>query len=84
MYGHIQTWEQSGQSQKAYIAANGLSKSVFGYWLRRYRQEKHGGFVEVEAAGIRSSIFARIQTAGGTELVLYETVSAAWLRELLW
>jgi hypothetical protein len=89
MYSHIRAWEHSGQSQKAFIAANGLSKSVFGYWLRRYRQEGQGGFVEVVSVPTtvtadQGGVFARIQTTQGTELVLYEAVSAAWLRELLW
>ncbi len=89
MYSHIRAWEHSGQSQKAFITANGLSKSVFGYWLRRYRQEGQGGFVEVvsEPAAVKADqvgVFARIQTAQGSELVLYEAVSASYLRELLW
>jgi transposase-like protein len=90
MYAHICAWEASGQTQKSYITAHGLSKSVFGYWLRRYRQEKQGGFVEVsvgaESAPARSSegMFACLRTSQGAELVLYEAVSAAYLRELLW
>jgi len=47
MYAHIRAWEASGQTQQAYVLAQGLPKSVFRYWLRRYRQEKQGGFVEV-------------------------------------
>ncbi|MBK8555220.1 MAG: hypothetical protein IPL65_05355 [Lewinellaceae bacterium] len=87
MYAHIRLWEDSGQSQKAFIAANGLSKSVFGYWLRRYRQEGQSGFVEVVSAPVKADqggVFARIQTTQDSELVLYESVSAAFLRELLW
>ena len=90
MYAHIRAWEASGQTQQAYVLAHGLSKSVFGYWLRRYRQEKQGGFVEVsvgaESAPARSSegMFACLRTSQGAELVLYEAVSAAYLRELLW
>jgi hypothetical protein len=88
MYQHVTAWEHSGQSQKEYIAANGLSKSVFGYWLRKYRQEFKGGFVEV-SSGLPAlkvdhrGVFARVQTASGEELILCEAVSAAYLRQLL-
>ena len=90
MYAHIRAWEASGQTQQAYVLAQGLPKSVFRYWLRRYRQEKQGGFVEVspvaESVPVRgpSEVFARLRTSQGAELVLYEAVSAAYLRELLW
>ena len=90
MYAHIRAREASGQTQRAYVLAQGLSKSVFGYWLRCYRQEKQGGFVEVsvgaESAPVCGSgeAFARLRTTQGDELTLYESVSAAYLRELLW
>ena len=86
MYAHIRAWE----AQQAYVLAQGLPKSVFRYWLRRYRQEKQRGFVEVspvaDSAPVRgpSEVFARLRTSQGAELVLYEAVSAAYLRELLW
>lgn len=91
MYAHIRAWESGGQPQRAYTSAHGLPKSVFTYWLRRYRQENQPRFVEVSAAGVGSEppraagdVFARLQTPQGAELVLYEAVSAAYLRELLW
>lgn len=90
MYGHISAWESSGESQQAYMAAHGLSKSVFGYWLRKYRQEqryKSGCFVAVtasaETAVSMPDGFVRLRIADGTELIIQEAVSAAYLRELL-
>ena len=32
---HIQSWEQSGLSQKAYCRAQSLGLSTFGYWRRK-------------------------------------------------
>lgn len=89
MYAHISAWELSGQRQREYMAEQGLSKSVFGYWLRKYRQDQainSGGFVAVTAAdslarGVDG--FARLRLAGGEELIINEAVSAAYLRELL-
>lgn len=90
MYGHISAWESSGESQQAYMAAHGLSKSVFGYWLRKYRldqQYKSGAFVAVgasaETAVSMPGGFARLRLCDGTELIIHEAVSAAYLRELL-
>lgn len=51
MYGVIAGWEQSGQSQRTYCAAQGLSMAVFQYWLRHWRESQEergvGEFVEV-------------------------------------
>ena len=89
MYGHIASWETSGELQRDYMLRHGLSKSVFGYWLRKYRQEQQisgGGFVSVRAVdsvGAGGDGFARLRLQGGEELILNEAVSAAYLRELL-
>ncbi len=52
MYGVIEGWQQSGQSQQAYCATQGLSMAVFQYWLRHWRDSQHEGssgqFVEVQ------------------------------------
>lgn len=32
---HIQSWEQSGLSQKTYCRAQSLALSTFGYWRRK-------------------------------------------------
>lgn len=89
MYAHIAAWEKSGRPQREYIDEQGISKSVFGYWLRKYRQEqqlKSGSFVAVTApvgALPRAVGFASFRLSNGSELILHEAVSAAYLRELL-
>ncbi len=89
MYAHISAWESSGQPQREYMAEQGLSKSIFGYWLRKYRQSQQlssGGFVAVttgDAFAHGCEGFARLRLRGGEELILNEAVSAAYLRELL-
>ena len=45
MYGVVAGWSQSGQSQQAYCAAQGLSMAVFQYWLRHWRESQDEGFV---------------------------------------
>lgn len=92
MYGHFSAWEKSGQSQRAFMAAQGLSKSVFGYWWRKYREQRveasGGGFVTVAASVAEGpvapeQVFARIQAGSERELILCQAVSSAYLRELL-
>ena len=52
MYGVIERWHESGQSQQTYCSTHGLSVAVFQYWLRQWRacqQEAGvGQFVEVK------------------------------------
>lgn len=35
---HIQSWERSGQSQKAYCEANNLKPHQFWYWRRQFNE----------------------------------------------
>lgn len=89
MYGHISKWESSGQLQRDYVLEHGLSKSVFGYWLRKYRQDQqnnNSSFVAVTVPAQEAPApvgFARLRLSNGTELILQEAVSAAYLRDLL-
>ena len=89
MYSHIASWESSGELQREYMLRHGLSKSVFGYWLRKYRQDqqnKNGSFVAVRAPEQELPVamgFARLRLTNGSELIMQEAVSAAYLKELL-
>jgi transposase len=40
MYLAVELWEGSGLSQAMYSKQAGLSRSVFKYWLKKYRGEK--------------------------------------------
>jgi len=40
MYHAIEKWQQSGLSQYQFCKREALSKSTFGYWLKKYKQEK--------------------------------------------
>jgi len=37
---HIQSWQQSGQSQKEYCQENNLAYHVFIYWLTKLRRQQ--------------------------------------------
>jgi hypothetical protein len=52
MYAHIRDCATSGESQKSYCRARGISQANFYYWKKRYRQEYGGGddFVTITSA----------------------------------
>jgi len=46
MFPIIEAWQESGLSKKSFCEEQGIIKSVFFYWCRRYREENEpGGFV---------------------------------------
>ena len=57
--GHIERWQQSGQSQQAYCREHDLSYSRFHYWRHKLRQDEQRdvqrtrptGFVPVKQTG---------------------------------
>ena len=98
MYPLIRAWEMSGQSQETFSKSQGLSPSVFGYWLRKYRADglASAGFLAVGveqeegSSGLESNsaidcgeVFARLRFADGRELIICQAVSSAYLRSIL-
>lgn len=56
MYALIRKWEASGQTQKSILDKEGISKSTFGYWRKKYLKEKaqpksKEKFIPVKIAG---------------------------------
>jgi hypothetical protein len=55
MFGHIEAWKSSSQSQKDYCNQAGLAYTTFQYWAKKYREESSEteimdmpGFIPVE------------------------------------
>jgi transposase-like protein len=46
MWAHIEQYQQSGLTQYRFCQQTGLSKSTFGYWLKKYRKEQHNTSVK--------------------------------------
>jgi transposase-like protein len=42
MFALIRKWEASGVSQEKYFKDNGIAKSTFGFWRKKYLQEQKG------------------------------------------
>ena len=50
MFPLVEAYLERNQTKKAFCAARGISESVLGYWLTRYRRERMpdaGAFVEI-------------------------------------
>ena len=41
MFAMIQSWQQSGLTQKAYCQEHAVSYHIFHYWYKRYRVSHH-------------------------------------------
>jgi hypothetical protein len=63
MYHAIELWQESGLSQKVFCSREKLSLPAFGYWLRKYRDQKEastqenlsGSFIPVEVPGVKTA-----------------------------
>jgi hypothetical protein len=49
MFAKVSEWKQSGKSVREFAASAGLTKSTFGYWVRKKREmsKKKASFVEL-------------------------------------
>lgn len=55
MFPIVEAWQDSSISKKAFCEEQGLVKSVFFYWCKRYREENdQGGFVPLTVGASRS------------------------------
>jgi hypothetical protein len=85
MYGVVSGWSQSGQSQQAYCATQGLSMAVFQYWLRHWRESQDEGvvgeFVEVRPQTSVQGLI--VEYPNGIKVHLPKDYSEPQLRVLL-
>jgi len=49
MFELVEQWQQGGQSQKQFSLEQGIKLASFGYWVKKYRQQKASetGFANV-------------------------------------
>ena len=90
---HIESWRESGQTQAAYCAEQGLSVNSLAYWLRRSRQEGLEppepltlvAVRPVEESRSASGAISALSLHGGAgwRLDFGALPPAAWLAELL-
>jgi hypothetical protein len=98
MYGLMAAYEKSGKKQREFCREQGIKKSTFGYWLRKYRacpaeagskETDALGFVEIEvntpkkSLGDTGGVIIEIQYPQGHLVRFHELVPAAYLRSIV-
>lgn len=88
MFPLVERWQSSGQTQRAFCGAHGISVSVLSYWLRRYRDhhtglsDEPGGFVPVHVA-TPGSFAVEVALPSGAVLRFGQVVPVGYLKALL-
>jgi hypothetical protein len=87
MYPVIEAWQDSGLTGQAFCDHNGIAKSVFYYWHKRYKADKQpGGFVPIDinrAHNKPSDTFIEIQYPTGVILRLAGQTPLSTIRQYL-
>ena len=70
MFRHIERWESSGSSQRAYCEETGIPFSTFSYWRKRYRSDSTqetsgGGFLPLTLPAREASRQVELELPGG-------------------
>ena len=82
---HIESWQSSGLSQKAYCQQQGLNYNTFSARLCEYRKvgkEKLPALIPVQVKPVVSKLIV-LKHGKGHQVMLPDSVSASWLAELL-
>lgn len=83
MFPVIEAWQHSGLSKKSFCKQQGIIKSVFFYWYKKYREEKEpGGFIPITVRASESAI-VEIQYPNGVILKLPAGTPASLVRQYL-
>ena len=91
MFAMIQSWQQSGLTQKAYCEEHAVRYHIFHYWYKRYRVSqsfaKEPGFIPLQTEPSPSLISTPVHTEllfpDGKRLLFYQPVSSDYLRKLI-
>src|SRR5215210_8069607 len=90
MFGHIEQWQQSGISQKAFCKEVSLSYHIFHYWYKLYRDKDNtpsaSSFIKLGVPAISAAsgtLHAEIVLPNGKRLLFHQPVSADYLRALI-
>jgi hypothetical protein len=91
MFATIQSWQQSGLTQKVYCEQHSIRYHIFHYWYKRFRASqstpKEFGFIPLQTAPSPSLITAPAHTElllpDGRRLVFHQPVSSDYLKQLI-
>ena len=84
---HIEVWQSSGMTQRAYCRVHGLNTKTFGNWVRKYRVAQVMCSPALIPVTIKpmpmSENTLRLRGQGKHVLEIPSMVSPHWLGELL-
>ena len=85
MFSMIESWKNSGQSQRDFCKTENLAYCVFHYWYKKYRGEQtttgSPAFVPVHIQS--GSPVAELIFPDGRRVNFYKSIDASFLRTLL-
>lgn len=88
MYPLVEQWLESAENQSDFRERHQLSKSVFSYWLKKYRSEQigelpAGGFVALSVrSGAAQAADLEVAFPNGVVVRVGARTDAAFIREL--
>ncbi len=86
MFDHIDQWQQSGLSQKAFCEQVKLSYHIFHYWYKLYRNKESGSvssFIKLAVSSPSVCSAAEILLPDGKRILFHQGVSADYLKALI-
>ena len=91
MFAMIQSWQQSGLTQKAYCQEHAVSYHIFHYWYKLFRSSqssaKEPGFISLQTEPSPSLVSTPAHTElllpDGKRLLFHQPVSSDYLRQLI-
>jgi len=86
MFGYIEQWQQSGQSQKAFCRQVNLSYHIFHYWYKRYRMTESkpaSSFIKLGVSAASVISHTELVLPDGKRLLFHHPVSIDYLKALI-
>ncbi len=68
MFKVVESYYQSGLSQPAFCRQQGLNKSTFLYWLKKYRKEKQNDFLPLRVNESKTSFNLELDLPNGIKI----------------
>ena len=86
MFSMIESWQKSGQSQKAWCLNKEIAYHIFHYWYREFRKaapQVEGGNDFIALSVKPSSAACEVVYGDGTRIIFHEPVPVFYLKSLL-
>jgi len=88
MYNHIEQWQQSGLTQKAFCLQNDLSYHVFHYWYKVFRNKESrpaSSFIKLDIppAAVYGTPHSELILPDGKRLLFHEAPGIDYLKALI-